>query len=446
MNKNILQLLTIAALCATPSLAGTLLVPVPEPTLPDQSTRTVRLTFSNLGGVARRATPDFIPAGADGTGPARVEGSSISINPNATVEVEGLAPDGGLLEVTTAPQLIMRAQLVLRNPNGAVVAISELPITDAEAVREPDTEMAILDLARGNGRLSDLMLVAVDTEVDETTCSVQSFNAQGGVAATQTVTLAKYSSTTVVDFLAGVAASQVKTIVSCDSAWDAWAVVTDLANHDQRVIGEAAFGSSTLTAPGACPGICFSQSGTVHTATNSVPNWTRNIPTATNRVYSSMRLEFDLTAGPWYPGDTGGNHSVFWLHRGRSTAPGVYTPYDSNVFGASNIKGTRNRLLLVTNIDEPPGAHSFDPVTAQLIPGETYHVAYQLTGATRTATLTITRNGVIVGSTGASLGGVLGSRSADAFMLYFGHPLIQGGVEVPWAGTTWSNVVFEALP
>lgn len=445
--KSLVPRLSLALLlAASPITAGTLLVPVPEPALAAASTRSVRLTFSNVGQVARRATPVFIPAGADGTGPARVVGSSITIDPGKTVEVEGLAPGAGMLELIVAPQLVVRARLLLRDPLGAIVSESGIPITAGDSVEAADASADLLDLSRGGGRLSDLVLANVDKE-DQATCTVTTITSSGATIASATHVVARYSAISVGDLLAGTNASAVRARVSCDRRWHGWAIVTDLSRGAHRVVGPPATGQSTLLEPGASScavgAICLEIPGVFHTATNGAANFTTNVPVAPGRTFSRMRLDFDLVPGPWYGPEPDANHNLFWIHRGRFTPPATYAPYDTNVFGALNALGNRNRFRLVTNIDMAPGDHTFDVQSGVLEQGVRYHVTYEINGATRRADFVVTRDGATVGAVSTTVGGPVASGSADAFMLYFGHAL---PTVAPWIGTTWSDLHFEAVP
>lgn len=430
-------------LLAGPAGAGVVLIPVPEPNLPDGTTRLLRVVLSNTGEVTRRATPTFIPAGADGTGPARVTGGSIAVAPKATVVVEGLATDDGLVELVTAPQLVIQALLVLRDAAGNELSTMVLPITDDTAVDSADASSVLLELARGGGLVTDLMLVNVDAE-GSAECTVDFFGANGTMVRSIAGTVAPYSMVAAGDVLAGVTASLVKGVVSCDRAFDTWAIVTDLGGQSHRAISPPALGTSTLAPPGTsdCPigGVCLTIPGVVHTASGAAPNRTIQMPVPAGRSFARMKLELDITAGQWYGPDSEGHHGLFWLHRGSLGA------YDRNVFGSVNSRGTRNRLLMVTNIDMAPGDHTFDTAQVGLTPGQVYHVVYELDSATRRATLTMTKDGATIVSLPTNLGGPLGSGSASSLVLSLGHALNQGGVEVPWLGTTWSNLTFEATP
>ncbi len=430
-------------LAAAPAWSGTLLVSVPDRQLPDGTTRTVRLTFSNTGEVTRRATPTFVPFGADGTGPARLLLPAISIPAKATVSVDALAPDDGMLELVTAPQLVVSADLVLRAQDGSLLSEAHYPITDADSLVPPNESFLVLDLARGNGRISDLAFVNPDAE-GEAVCTAEISSSTGSLLQTVTRTVAPYSAVTVADVLAGFAVSEARAKLSCDRGWDGFAIVTDLADHGQRVEGRSALGTSDLPLPGStnCPagGVCLEIAGTVHTATGATPNRTIQLPVAVGRSFSRMRLEFDVVAGDWYAPRPENYHGLFWIHRGSLAT------FDRNSFGTLDVRGTRNRLLLVTNVDMAPGDHTFDTVTAALTPGQQYRVVYEVESATRRATFLITRNGNTVATMSTIIGGPISSGSQSTFSLYFGHPLNNGGIEVPWIGTVWSNLRFEATP
>lgn len=441
--KALTALVGALALAAPPVWSGTLLVAVPDPQLADGTLRTVRLTFSNTGEVTRRATPTFIPFGADGTGSGRLVLPSISVPAKGTVTVDALAPDDGMLELVTAPQLVVSADLVLRAQDGTLLSEAHYPITDSDSLIPPDESSLVLDLVRGNGRVSDVAFVNPDGD-GEAVCTVELTSSTGAPLQTLTRTVAPYSAITISDVLAGFAVSAARANLTCDRGWDGFAIVTDLALHGSRIEGRPALGTSTLAVPGtsSCPigGLCLEIPGTVHTATGAAPNRTIELPVPVGRSFSRMRLEFDVVAGEWYAPRPQNYHGLFWIHRGSLAT------FDRNSFGTLDVRGTRNRLLLVTNVDLPAGDHTWDTVNAALTPGLKYQVVYEVESSSRRATFLISRDGNPVATMSTLIGGPISSGSQSTFSLYFGHPLNNGGIEVPWIGTVWSNLRFEATP
>lgn len=438
--------------------AGTVYIPVAKVDPGQGVAYQTQVVFSNTGEVARRATPTIIPLGADGTDRENfVTLPSVSVNGGSTVLVQDLL--GGttqaLVEFTTAPQLIASAHLATVLADGTQKLGAAWPIITDSNHTLAGGLAHLQGWERSAANSTDFGLVNLGAEAS---CDVDVYRADGAQVGHYELTRPALSFAFYTDVLSIVgltSASQARAQVSCDQPFFAFAVVTDAEDHRHTVILDSALGSSELGSGGgggggggggACAndGVCFDVAGVFHSVASGARVKIYNAPVAPQTTYASLSLDFDIVFTGWYPQQPSGEHNFFWINRGPFIEPNTYPIWTNNVFGYANSRGTRNRVTLVTNVNQGPNLTTFLTADTVLIPGTQYHIAYTYNHPARTYEMRVSNSGGLVAQIVGRTTGAINTDDYSAFMLYFGNALGHNGNEVPWPnGTQFSNLVYR---
>jgi hypothetical protein len=163
---------------AAPLAAGELLVPLATGVAADGTVYSTRVWVSNTGASTRRWTATYIAPVADGTQSAA--GDSIAVNPGATVQVTGLAPNGqaGMLLISGAPQLLVTARLEATGADGAPRAAVAGPLVRGRDLAAANSTVELHGLSnRPGGLITDFHLINASRTPSQ--CQVDPFRADG---------------------------------------------------------------------------------------------------------------------------------------------------------------------------------------------------------------------------------------------------------------------------
>lgn len=445
--------LALAGLSARPAAAGVVYVPVPPP----EGGRTVEvLAFNRDPGVARRYTARLLAAGTDGTA-GREEGgdSTVQVARQATgVLVLGADTASGLLEISSAPQLSFEARL--RLPGGDAPS---LPVIGSENVITAGDFAELVGLERAvSAAGTKTANVGVANLGHSVALCTARLSRAGGAEAGERVSfeMAPLSYGHFEDALAvfGVDSAAGTTLwLACDQPYYAYAVQRTAAGGAERVVLPAASGRSTLVLPGEPGGpgtyppgsIVFTRSGDLHTPTPQKPTAIFEIDVPPGKSFSRVEIEFEYTHAGWSH-TPDGNHSLFWLHRGRW----LQSRWADNIYAFVNAFGGRKGLVKVlTNVDAGKARQVWS-ASYELQAGRTYGVRYVYDTVSEDLHLTLvdrTTGQTVVDLFGDTYGKPIVADDQGAFFVYFGHQDDTGiAPERPSYGSTWSDLEAVFVP
>jgi hypothetical protein len=437
-------------IAAAPATAGVVYVPVP----PSEGGATIDvLAFNRDPAAARRYTARLLPSGGDGTGSTR-EGATIS-----TIDVERRATGvlalnastpAGLLEISSAPQISFEARL---RQAGAGAPLS-LPVIDSGDLVAAGDFAELVGLERAGSLRADVGLVNLGHAA--ALCTAGLHRANGGRAGgAATVSLPPLSSVHFQDALAafGIGSAGTTTLqLSCDQPFYAFALQRGAGGQVTRVVLPAASGRSTLTLPGETPptghppgSLVFSWPGTIHTPRPDKPTQIFEVDVPAGKSFRRLEVAFDYRHAGWSH-TPDGNHSLFWLHRGRW----LQSRWADNIFAFANaFGGTKNQVKVLTNVDAGKARQVWLQNYA-LVEGRTYRVTYVFDTETEVLRLTLVDEATgqtVVTISGDTYGKPIVADAQGAFFLYFGHQDDTGiAPERPSYGSTWSDVELVFVP
>ncbi len=382
---------------AAPAFAGTVYVPVAENVEIEGIRYRTQMWVGNEGQVGRSATTIFFAPDVDGTEREGLTENRVGVIAGATVFVSSVAADGasGLLEVTAAPQLAVRAQLQSLI-DGEVVDEDALPVVSSENLIEAGLSSQLVPLSHAGNDVTDLILLNLGFEA--ATCTVAVFQPNGtplGNAAT--LQLKALSMRRFEDILATLGDTRVgaaRALVSCNQKYYAMAMTTDVQTGQLSVITPAASGSSTLEPPGTeppppppgeCPtgAECFTPLTGSFIPSRSNPNQRFQIPVTKNVEFNQLVVQLDVTHGGWYSRLPDGIHNFFYLTRTGG--------YSSHTFGFVTARGpNRNFVRNEYTVDLPRGQNLKFTQPVVLVPGTSYRVRYVYDFPARQFTLVFT--------------------------------------------------------
>lgn len=436
---------------AGPAAAGVVYVPVPPP----ESGRTVEvLAFNRDAGVARRYTARLLSAGTDGTAEREEAGeSTVQVARQATgVLMLGADTVSGLLEISSAPQLSFEARLRLESGDAP-----SLPVIGSEnAIPAGDfAELVGLERADGASGVRTANVGVANLGHTSTLCTARLSRA-GGVEAGERVSfrMAPLSYGHFQDALGvfGIGSAAGTTLrIACDQPYYAFAVQRTADGGAERVVLPAASGRSTLTLPDGGPGtyppgsIVFTRSGDLHTPTPQKPTAIFEIDVPAGKSFSRLEIAFEYRHAGWSH-TPDGNHSLFWLHRGRW----LQSRWADNIYAFVNAFGGKKGLVKVlTNVDAGKARQVWS-ASHQLEAGTTYGVRYVYDTATEELRLTLvdrTTGETVVDLVGDTYGKPIVADDQAAFFVYFGHQDDTGfAPERPSYGSTWSDLEAVFVP
>lgn len=320
----------VAALIASPALAGDVLVPLAANQQTIGITQySTRIWVSNPTSAPLTFTTRFYAAGSNGL-QAPPASSPLTVGAGASLVLVNAAPAGGtgMLGINGAAALGVGARMEA-SIGGQSVGLTEIPAITAADSFAANTVGQISGLERiASASLSDLYLFNLETKA--TTCSLKLFQAGGSqLATTATVILQPLQRRDFIDTINGfsiASLTDVRVQATCDKRF--W-----LAGLVRRAAGELAFvgPAATLAAsvlggtgggtdpPQTGDAVTFSVPGVFLNAVAGNSYKTYNLPAKQGQAYRSAVVEFDLGVRTFPNGLFTGVHSLRRAHPSRSS-------------------------------------------------------------------------------------------------------------------------------
>jgi hypothetical protein len=317
MTRSIVYSVFLATLCAAGAAqAGTVYVPLAGLTTVGPASYELQVSYVNTSGQTATVNQVLLGTDTDGTQRTGVTVTPFSLLPSQTAVVRSTEAIRGLFELSGPVDFRYSARLVNLG-SGAVV---DLPVIDSNSITKANGKLSLQGLISAGARTTDLALINLGKAA--TQCTVTLVRADGSaIGASATVSLKPLSHRHFANVFAGLAGagglSDARAQVSCTQDFYAYALIADSATGGVGVIRPAASGESTLGAPGAqadcgSGAVCFDAKGIVHqpTPSNPVGRVTFGIPAG---IYKRFKMSLDVTVGPWYSGDPGAKHLIYWF-------------------------------------------------------------------------------------------------------------------------------------
>jgi hypothetical protein len=301
--------------------AGTVYVPLPGVASVGPAGYETQITITNT--LAQQRTLNYLQlaSGIDGT---KRQGMTPTQLPIAATRAFVLKPAAarGLLELNGPLGLQYSARLVRTGAGGFGV---ELPVVSSDNMGKADETLVLQGLKGSTTLITDVVMVNLSQQA--TTCSALIVRADGtSPFPSATITLLPLShlffTNVFQDIPNGIADARVE--VSCKADFYIYAQMSDTATGEFAIATPSLSSDSLLTAPGDKPaGLacstgtqCYVFSGLVHTSTKADPD--RSIVlTPPVFAYSSVKVRFEVTVGPWNKPTTGA-HGLLYFVRNRN--------------------------------------------------------------------------------------------------------------------------------
>jgi hypothetical protein len=486
---------TAAAAAATPAFAGQVFIPVAGHLAPGgQVAYRTKVWVTNAGQAEVQAVARFVGQGADGTAPHAGE-TVFTVPAGATVLLAKIAPngEGGMLEVSAAGALEVRARLDALPASDAVDGIEMIADPDAIDSRAPDRSRqpwsstaiqavsAAGALAAGEvahlqglgrqpgGEATDLGLLNLSEQAAR--CQVSAFATDGSrVGMPATVSLPPLGTLQLEDAFGSLGEQRLsggRFEVSCDQPFYAYAVVfaaggsvVEAVDPSQVLADPLATGSAAASAPAGTVGMAgagldpaaapagaavpersTSASGVVTlvvpgtflhaTATNSFISY--DLAARPGLAYHRATVDFDLTISDF-------NHVLLFTgvtsfrrpHKNRK---------DRVLYYAMQLVNRNQKTILDLGIQDRL-ARTQGPWQA----GHTYHLTFTYDLRGRQVKLDLSENGQhIYQIAGPTLHSDL-SANANPLTVDFGQTGIGDGAYGPPLGWTYANLNVTLQP
>ncbi len=451
-----------------PASAGTLYVPVLQPTAPPASSYTTRIWLTNHGTDRATVSLLFLPEATDGA-TDRGTPSQVSIDPGTTrvVTREG---GTGMLEIQAPEPVVVDSEIRAGGLAGPREVFGNPPVIGSANAAAAGATVVLQGSRRTReGVLTHLGLVNLGHAAGS--CDIGLFTAGGAsLGGASNMKLPALSHVVISDALGLLAIAQVgdtSFLVSCTRPFYAYLAQQD-GGGDLVFFRPSLSGASTLEAPGSSPApgpgpspdpgsgnsVVFTRTGVFHAPTRANPTRIFNIPVPSNRTFHDVAVDFDVYHGGWFSKDPSGLHSLFWLNRGAYGGPDNWPPWAGNITGFANVLGpgkNGNLVKVVSNMGLGKSADKAKATArAALEPGKTYHIHFDYDTRKGKAALKVTHGGAQVAT--AVMPTTVNALRADqdhAWMIYFGHENVFGqniGAERPTYGWKYQNLRVEFIP
>lgn len=450
-------LLAIAFLATvTPPLyGGTVYVPLVAEQELEGHRFTSEIRVTNESAAKRAFSYLFLPQWQDGTVADRDSAAvRLELEPHQSVVLTGLVPAGarGVLEVTADAEVSVTSRLVSVAADGQARPGVELPVVTSDNARGAGGASVLQGWRRDGGLETHFFVLNLGHE--KTSCDVTVYRRSGGLIADETIavpplTLAGFDDA--LGLLGEDRRNEVSATVRCDQPHHPFALTVDRATAEAVYIVPSGSGRSTFTPPGAEPGpplpavecprrALFKKTGTFHRPKPGKETRSFEIATPAGQLFTRLVVDVEFVPGDWGE-PANGNHAILWLNRTDRWA--------GNVFGYVNVFGPEKNIAKIsTNADLRRGdirAYTQDAVFEK---GVRYHVHYEYDTSRRTMEAVFTAapgtpdEREVARVTGATTARVIRSEE-PGFFLYFGHPALSVGPEVPTYGWSYLNLCVQ---
>ncbi|MFY9823462.1 MAG: hypothetical protein WAM82_18925 [Thermoanaerobaculia bacterium] len=439
MKKVLLSLSVLAMGMVTAAGAGTLYVPVVQPSASNGHRLPTHLWISNLGTEEISYRSSFLPVGVDGAAfKSIVESAPQKLAVDRIQTIDDAAESGrtGLLAIESESEIQVDAWI--ETHHGRQTFMGGLPIiSDANRF-----EAGAAAFINGASRAHTAQIALVNLGADSAACSVDFVRADGTLAGANAQVAVPAVSLGLYDDAFGLRQVQeeVSISASCDQPFFAFAVENDPRNSRVTFLSPASqIGPAAAVADASAP-IVFSRPGQVHTATTATPKLKLGVPVTGALKLDRLVYDLDITAGPWNAKRPECAHNIAFFHRGR---------FRGNTFSNLNAFGPKHNWLKNNqNIDQPAGFNTNARIGFHFVQGTTYHVNYVFDATNKMVHIIVQQGGHDVGhiDMNATAENHILTVPATGLVLEMGNLLHQVGCEVPSLGWTWTNLTLTMFP
>ncbi len=438
MKKAVLCLSVLALGVVSAAGAGTVYVPVLQPSSPAGHRLPTRLWISNLGTGETSYRSAFLPTGTDGAAfKSLAESAPRTVGVDRTLVVDDAAESGrtGLLAVEAADGLQVDAWVESRN--GRQTYMASVP-TISDATRFEAGAEAFLN---GVSRINTAELALVNLGSESSFCKVDFVREDGTLAGgngqveVAALSLEKYADA----FGLREVKEAVSVRASCDQPFYALALEKDARTSRLSVIAPAtAYAAGSTASPiSAKASLVFERQGAVHEAVVGKEKLKLPVPVPSVLKLDKLVWDADVTAGPWNDKKPACAHNIAFFHRGK---------FRSNTFSNLNAFGpSRNWMKNNQNIDQPAGFNTNARIYFTWVRGTVYHIQYIFDAVAKVVHITSSINGIVVGKLDmkATAENHILTVPSTGLMLELGNLRGQVGCEVPSYGWKWANLRLE---
>jgi hypothetical protein len=439
MRKVLLSVSVLALGVVTAAGAGTVYVPVVQPSALDGHRLPTHLWISNLGTQEISYSRSFLPVGVDGAAfKSLAESAPQKLAVDRIQVVDDAAESGrtGLLAIEAESEVQVDAWV--ETHHGRQTHMGGVPIiSDANRF-----EAGAAAFVNGVSRIHTAQIALVNLGADSASCAVDFVRADGTLAGGNAQVTVPAVSLGLYDDAFGLRQMQEDVSVSatCDQPFFAFAVENNPRNSRVTFISPASqIAAATVTADASAP-IVFSRPGQIHFATTADPKLKLSVPVDKALQLDRLVYDLDITAGPWSTHMAHCAHNIAFFHRGR---------FRSNCFSNLNAFGPdRYWMKNNQNIDQPAGSNTNAKTNFHFIQGTTYHVNYVFDAVNKQIHIILLQGGHDVAHIDmpATAQNHILTVPATGLVLEMGNLLHQVGCEVPSLGWTWSNLTLTMFP
>ncbi|HEV7509924.1 MAG TPA: hypothetical protein VGS07_33940 [Thermoanaerobaculia bacterium] len=439
MRKVLLSVSVLALGVVTAAGAGTVYVPVVQPSALDGHRLPTHLWVSNLGTEEISYRSSFLPVGVDGAAfKSLAESAPRKVAVDRVQVVDDAAESGrtGLLAIEANSEVQVDAWI--ETHHGRQTYMGGVPIISDENRFEAGTAAFV----NGVSRVHTAQIALVNLGADSAACSVDFVRADGTLAGGNAQVTVPAVSLGLYDDALGLrqVKEEVSVSASCDQPFFAFAVENNPLNSRVTFISPASqIAAAPVIADSLAP-ITFDRPGQVHTATKEKPKLKLAVPVSGKLNLNELGWEVDITAGPWNAKKPECAHNIAFFHRGK---------FRSNTFSNLNAFGPkRNWLKNNQNIDQPPGVNTNAKIGFHFVQGTTYHIIYIFDAVNKRIHISAQQGGETVGhfDMNATAQNHILTVPATGLVLEMGNLLQQAGCEVPSLGWSWSNLRLTMFP
>jgi len=439
MRKVLLSVSVLALGVVTAAGAGTVYVPVVQPSASNGLRLPTHLWISNLGTQEISYRSSFLPVGVDGAAfKSLAESAPQKVAVDRVQVVDDVAESGrtGLLAIQADSEIQVDAWV--ETHHGRQTYMGGVPvISDANRF-----EAGASAFVNGVSRVHTAQLALVNLGADSAACSVDFVRADGTLAGGNAQVTVPAESLGLYDDALGLRQMQEDVSVSatCDQPFFAFAVENNPRNARVTFISPASqIAAATVIADDSAP-IVFERPGQVHTATKENPKLKLAVPVSRALNLDRLVWDLDITAGPWNAKKPECAHNIAFFHRGK---------FRSNCFSNLNAFGPKkNWLKNNQNIDQPAGVNTNNRIGFHFIQGTTYHINYVFDAINKLVHVIVQQGGHDVAHLDmrATAENHILTIPATGPVLEMGNLLQQAGCEVPSLGWSWANLRLTMFP
>jgi len=439
MKKAVLGFSVLALGVVTAAGAGTVYVPVLQPSSQAGHRLPTRLWISNLGTSEMSYRTAFLPSGLDGAAfKSLAESAPRTVGVDRTLVVDDAAESGrtGLLAFE-AESADVQVDGWIESRNGRQTYMASVP-TISEATRFAAGAEAFLN---GVSRTNTAELALANLGSESAFCKVDFVREDGTLAGGNAqvevapLSLEKYADA----FGLREVKEAVSVRASCDQSFYALALEKDARTSRLSVIAPgtayAAHSAAGPISPKAS--LVFERQGAVHEAVIGAEKLKLPVPVPGALKLDKLDWDADITAGPWNSKQPQCAHNIAFFHRGR---------FRSNTFSNLNAFGpSRNWMKNNQNIDQPAGFNTNARIYFSWVRGSVYHIQYIFDAVAKMVHITNSVNGIVVGKIDmkATAENHILTVPSTGLMLEMGNLRGQVGCEVPSYGWKWANLRME---